>query len=71
MNRSNVSEAVGVAPFVAVSHLSVAEAGRAALVAAFTLYMRSDVHRRSHARMPDGPSRARPRLFHRYKVIAR
>ena len=39
--------------------------------AAFTSYMRSDDHRRSHARIPAGPHRARPRAFRRYEVIAR
>ncbi len=38
---------------------------------AFNAYMRSDDHRRSHARIPGGPDRARPRKFRRYKVIAR
>jgi heme-degrading monooxygenase HmoA len=111
MTRSTVSEPVGMAPFVVVSHLSVPEPGRAALVtaftqrlgavdgwpgfqqlqvwadptdptalvmvswwdteAAFTSYMHSDEHRRSHARIPDGPHRARPRHFRRYNVIAR
>jgi len=111
MTRTTGSERVVPAPFVAVSDLSVPEAGRAALVAAFrerlgsvdawpgfqqlqvwanptdptalvmvswwdteaafTSYMRSDDHRRSHARIPDGPHRARPRNFRRYQVIAR
>ena len=101
----------GAASFVAVSHLTVAPAGRDALVAAFgqrlgaveswpgfhglqvwddqldptalvmvswwdteqdfTTYMRSEDHRRSHARIPGGPGRARPRQFRRYRVIAR
>ena len=37
----------------------------------FTAYMQSDDHRRSHARIPGGPDRARPRRFRRYQVIAR
>lgn len=97
--------------FVAVSDLTVPEAGRAALLAAFgrrlgavdawpgfqhlqvwadhkdptalvmvswwdteadfTSYMRSDDHRRSHARIPGGPARARPVQFRRYALIAR
>jgi heme-degrading monooxygenase HmoA len=111
MIRAERSEPVVPAAFVAVSDLSVPEAGRAALVAAFrerlgavdgrpgfqrlevwedptdptalvmvswwdseaafSSYMRSDDHRRSHARIPDGPHRARPRRFRRYQVIAR
>ena len=38
---------------------------------AFSAYMRSDDHRQSHARIPGGPDRARPRRFRRYTVIAR
>ena len=97
--------------FVAVSNLTVPEAGRAALLTAFgqrlgavdawpgfqglqvwadrnhptdlvmvswwnteedfTAYMRSDDHRRSHTRIPDGPARAKPTQFRRYTLIAR
>jgi len=116
MIPATCSEPADAGPFVAVSVLSVPEAGRAALVAAFTQrlgavddwpgfqqlqvwadqtdptalvmvswwdteaaftsYMRSEDHRRSHARIPDGPHRARPResrprKFCRYEIIAR
>ncbi|MEX2549878.1 MAG: diguanylate cyclase [Nitriliruptoraceae bacterium] len=37
----------------------------------FRAYMGSDDHRRSHERIPGGPSRPRPDSFHRYEVIAR
>lgn len=37
----------------------------------FTAYMRSEDHRRSHARIPGGEHRPRARGFHRYEVIAR
>ena len=37
----------------------------------FRAYMGSDDHRRSHARIPGGPSRPRPDRFGRYEVIAR
>ncbi|MCU1496403.1 MAG: antibiotic biosynthesis monooxygenase [Acidimicrobiales bacterium] len=97
--------------FVAVSNITVPEAGRAALLDAFgqrlgavdswpgfkglqvwadqsdpaalvmvswwdtednfTTYMRSADHRRSHARIPGGPARARPSQFRRYELIAR
>jgi heme-degrading monooxygenase HmoA len=99
------------APFVAVSDLTVPEAGRTAVVAAFrhrlgvvenwpgfqglqvwgdptdptaflmvswwdteeafTAYMGSADHRRSHERIPTGVNRPRPRGFRRYHVIAR
>ncbi|HSJ26561.1 MAG TPA: antibiotic biosynthesis monooxygenase family protein, partial [Acidimicrobiia bacterium] len=36
---------------------------------AFKSYMRSDAHRRSHARIPEDPSRPRPVSFSRYTVI--
>ncbi len=38
--------------------------------AAFESYMRSDEHRESHARIPKGDARPRPRHFRRYAVIA-
>lgn len=38
---------------------------------AFTTWMRSDAHDRSHARVPDGPDRPRPVRFERFEVIAR
>ena len=111
MTQPMSSSVAGPAPFVAVSDLSVPEAGRAAVVAAFgrrlgavdawpgfrglqvwadpadatalvmvswweteeafTAYMRSEDHRRSHRRIPGGPDRPRPRRFRRYQVIAR
>ena len=36
----------------------------------FASYMRSDSHRRSHARIPNEPARPRPAGFSRYTVIA-
>ena len=36
----------------------------------FKAYMRSDVHRRSHDRIPDEPARPRGVSFSRYTVIA-
>ena len=36
----------------------------------FAAYMRSDSHRRSHARIPAEPARPRPVTFSRYTVIA-
>lgn len=36
----------------------------------FDAYMQSDDHRRSHARVPSGPARPRPRSFSRFEVIA-
>jgi heme-degrading monooxygenase HmoA len=38
--------------------------------ASFASYMRSESHRRSHARVPDGDDRARPDGFHRFRVVA-
>lgn len=38
---------------------------------AFAAYMGSADHRRSHARIPTGDNRPRPRSFRRYQVIAR
>jgi heme-degrading monooxygenase HmoA len=97
--------------FVAVSEISVPEAGRATLQAAFAYrlgavdqwpgfgglqvwadaadpctlimvswwdsqesfatYMRSEDHRRSHRRIPDGEHRPRANGFRRFEVIAR
>lgn len=37
----------------------------------FSGYMRSDAHRRSHARMPDGPHRPRPAGVRLLTVVAR
>ncbi len=111
MTLAVATETVVSTSFVAVSDLSVPEAGRAALIAAFgqrlgavdswpgfqglqvwtdqsdptalvmvswwdsqesfTAYMGSADHRCSHARIPGGPDRARPRTFRRYQVIAR
>lgn len=102
--------AVRTGLFVAVSELSVPEAGRAAVEAAFAArlgavdgwsgfhglevwrdtadagslvmisywdtqesfarYMRSEDHRCSHARIPAGELRPRPRRFRRFEVIA-
>lgn len=36
----------------------------------FKAYMRSESHRRSHARIPDEPSRPRPAGFSRFTVIS-
>jgi heme-degrading monooxygenase HmoA len=36
----------------------------------FKAYMRSDSHRRSHARIPGGDDRARPDGFHRFRVVS-
>jgi len=38
---------------------------------AFREYMRSDDHRESHARIPSGESRPRPRRFRRYEIVSR
>lgn len=38
--------------------------------ASFRSYMRSPAHRRSHARIPQDPVRARPVTLRRYTVIA-
>lgn len=38
--------------------------------AAFVEYMRSDDHRRSHARIPDGAARPRPVALSRFDVVA-
>lgn len=97
-------------PFVAVSEISVAEAGVATLVGAFRTrlgevdawpgfrhlevwqdesrsdrflmvswwddkdsfqaYMRSDSHRRSHARIPTEPAKPKPAGFTRYRLVA-
>ena len=37
----------------------------------FRAYMASEDHACSHARIPSGPDRARPRSFRRYQVVAR
>lgn len=37
----------------------------------FLAYMRSDSHRRSHARIPGGEDRARPAAFSRFRVVTR
>jgi len=39
--------------------------------AAFASYLRSDAHRRSHARIPAGPHRPRGIGLARYEVVAR
>lgn len=39
--------------------------------AAFVAYMRSDEHRRSHARVPVGEARPRPVALTRYDVVSR
>lgn len=36
----------------------------------FAAYMRSDAHRRSHARINGGPERPRPAGFRRYRRVA-
>jgi len=111
VTRSNPSSPIPTAPFVAVSDLTVPEAGREAVLAAFghrlgavdawpgfhclevwadpsdptalvmvswwdteeafASYMGSADHRRSHARIPTGGNRPRPRSFRRYQVLAR
>ena len=38
---------------------------------AFKTYMRSDDHRRSHDRIPDGELRPRPRRFRRFRIVSR
>lgn len=37
----------------------------------FAHYMRSEAHRRSHARIPEGPDGPRPVSFARFRVVAR
>lgn len=37
----------------------------------FAAYMRSEDHRRSHARIPSGEHRPRARSFRRFEVVAR
>jgi heme-degrading monooxygenase HmoA len=37
----------------------------------FVAYLRSDAHRRSHARIPGGPDRARAAGLRRFELIAR
>ena len=37
----------------------------------FVSYMRSDDHRRSHARIPGGPARPRPAGFEEYEPVVR
>ncbi len=39
--------------------------------ASFTDYMHSDSHRRSHARIAQGPGRPRPVAFTRFRIVAR
>ena len=39
--------------------------------ASFDAYMHSDDHRASHARIPNGDLRPRPKRFRRFSVIAR
>lgn len=36
----------------------------------FQTYMRSDSHKRSHARIPDEPAKPRPVGFTRYRLVA-
>lgn len=38
--------------------------------ASFRSYMRSDSHRRSHARIPTEPSRPKPAGFDRFRLVA-
>lgn len=38
---------------------------------AFRAYLRSEAHRRSHARMPGGPARPRPAGLSTFEVVAR
>ncbi len=39
--------------------------------ASFTDYMHSDSHRRSHARIAQGPGRPRPVAFTRFRIVGR
>ncbi|MEP7035839.1 MAG: antibiotic biosynthesis monooxygenase [Dermatophilaceae bacterium] len=111
MNHEPPVGPAGSGEFVAFSELTVPEAGRAAVIAAFSSrlgavdtwpgfqrlqvwadqtdpcklimvswwqdresfasYMRSDDHARSHARIPGGELRPRPRKFSRFEVIAK
>ena len=59
--------------FVSYSEIAVAADGAEALdrKASVTDYMRSDIHRRSHARIAEGPGRPRPVAFTRFRIVGR